>query len=175
MEISGKRIKLTPFDEPDKALFIEISMCPLLMEHVHDSFSYEEAEKAFISKSQPWNFESRGWFALGITDISSGEKLGNIGLKIVNHVVKIAEVGFMIKQSAQGKGVASEAVKLLKDFAFNELYLNKLVATCSVNNEGSYRLLEKQGFIREGCLKQNAMIKNQLIDDYTYGLCQSAL
>lgn len=45
MEISGKRIKLTPFDESDKALFIEILMCSLLMEHVHDPFSYEEAEK----------------------------------------------------------------------------------------------------------------------------------
>ncbi|MGF1763022.1 GNAT family N-acetyltransferase [Aliivibrio kagoshimensis] len=175
MNISGKRIKLAPFDESDKELFIQISICPFMMEHVYDPFTYEDAEKAFEAKSQKWNLDSSGWLALGITDLSSGEKLGNIGLKIVNHTAKIAEVGFMIKQQAQGKGIASEALELVKNFAYKELKLNKLVATCSVNNEGSYRLLEKIGFIREGCLQQNSLIKGQRIDDYIYGLCKSAL
>jgi RimJ/RimL family protein N-acetyltransferase len=81
----------------------------------------------------------------------------------------------MIKPSAQGKGFAGEALSIIKDYALSELNLNKLVATCSVNNIGSFKLLEKQGFIREGRLKQNMIINGEYVDDYIYGLCKSDL
>ncbi len=171
MQLTGQRIKLLPFDSTDRDLFIENSMCPKMMEHVYDPLSYSEAEEAFAIKSRPWVAEGDSWLSLGITALSTGDKLGNIGLKVVNHQAKIAEVGFMIKPTAQGQGFAAEALALLIAYAHSELKLNKLVATCSVNNVGSYRLLEKVGFIREGCLQHNAIINNKYIDDYVYGLC----
>jgi RimJ/RimL family protein N-acetyltransferase len=175
VHLAGQRIKLSPFDESDFDLFVEISMSPVMMEHVYDPCSYEEANEAFIAKSQPWSMESDGWLSFGISEVATSEKLGNIGLKITNHEAKIAEVGFMIKPSAQGKGFAGEALNLVKDYALSELNLNKLVATCSVSNTGSFKLLEKHGFIREGCLRQNVIISGKYVDDYIYGLCKSAL
>jgi len=174
MQLTGQRIKLALLDETDLALFIEISMSPEMMEHVYAPCTYEEATEAFIAKSKPWSRESDDWLSFGISEISSGEKLGSIGLKITCHKANIAEVGFMIKPSAQGKGFAGEALKLFKHYAFLNLKLNKLVATCSVNNTGSFKLLEKCGFTREGCLKQNVIIKGQYVDDYIYGSCKSA-
>ncbi len=171
MQLTGTRIQLSPFDHSDKDLFIELSMSSQVMEHVYTPFTYNEAKTAFEEKSQPWTKTSDSWFTLGITELATGEKLGSIGIKIVNHEDQIAEVGFMMKPSAQGKGFASEALSLLKDYAFSELKLNKLAAICSVNNAGSYRLLEKLGFEREGCLRQNTLINNKLVDDYVYGLC----
>jgi len=171
VQLTATRIKLTAFDHSDKDLFIELSMSAQMMEHVYSPFTYEEALAAFEAKSQPWTVESDAWFSLGITEIVSGEKLGSIGIKIVNHEAKIAEVGFMMKPSAQGKGYASEALSLLKSYALEELRLNKLSAICTVHNAGSYKLLEKLGFEREGCLRQNTLINNKLVDDYVYGLC----
>jgi len=175
VHLTGQRIKLSPFDESDLDLFVEISMSPVMMEHVYDPCSYEEANEAFIAKSQLWSMESDGWLSFGISEVATGEKLGNIGLKITNHEAKIAEVGFMIKPSAQGKGFAGEALGLVKNYALSELNLNKLVATCSVNNAGSFKLLEKHGFSREGCLKENVIINGKYVDDYIYGLCKPAL
>ncbi len=173
MELLGNRIKLLPFNESDFEPFVEISMCSEMMEHVCDPLTLEEAITAFQAKAQPWTINSTSWLSLGINEISTGEKLGSIGLHIIDHDTKNAEIGYMIKKSAQGKGVGSEALRLLKDYAFNTLNLNKLVATCSINNTGSYKLLEKLGFIREGCLRQNAKISDRYIDDYVYGLCKS--
>ena len=172
MKIIGERIKLSPFDNSDKALFIEMSMCSQIMKHVVEPCSYDEAKAAFEAKSTPWHESSDNWLSLGITESSTGEKLGNIGIRIVNHQAKIAEVGFLLKAAAQGKGFAGEALNLVKGYAFSELNLNKLMAVCSVDNNGSYKLLEKIGFSREGCLKQNTVINNQLVDDYLYGLCK---
>lgn len=175
MQLISKRIKVAPFDNSDRDLFIEMSMCAQMMEHVYEPCTFEEAKEAFEVKSKAWTAKSDGWLSLGITELSTGEKLGNIGLKIISHEVKIAEVGFMIKEDAQGKGFAGEALSLINEYAFTQLNLNKLVATCSVNNTGSYKLLEKIGFVREGCLKQNALVKNKRVDDYIYGLCKSDL
>ena len=171
MKLTSTRIQLSPFDHSDSDLFIELAMSPQMMEHVYTPFTYDEAKAAFATKSQPWTQTSDCWFTLGITLVATGEKLGSIGIKIVNHKANIAEVGFMMKPTAQGKGFASEALNLVKDYAFNELALNKLTATCSVNNTGSYKLLEKLGFEREACLRQNTLINNKLVDDYVYGLC----
>ncbi len=174
MQLKGQRITLSPFDETDLDLFVEISMSPVMMEHVYDTCTFEEANEAFLAKSQPWSMESDGWLSFGISEVLTGEKLGNIGIKITNHEEKIAEIGFMIKPSAQGKGFAGEALNLVKNYALSELNLNKLVATCSVNNAGSFKLLEKNGFIREACLKQNVIINGKYVDDYIYGLCKLA-
>ena len=150
-------------------------MSPVMMEHVYDPCSFEEAHDAFIAKSQPWTLDSDDWLSLGITEVLTNEKLGNIGLKITNYEAKVAEVGFMIKPSAQGKGFAGEALSLVKIYALIGLGLKKLEATCSVNNAGSYKLLEKHGFIREDYLKKNVIINGKYVDDYVYGLCKSAL
>jgi ribosomal-protein-alanine N-acetyltransferase len=171
VKLTGTRIQLSPFDHSDYDLFIQLSMSSPVMEHVYTPFTYAEAKAAFEVKSQPWTATSDSWFSLGITELATGEKLGSIGIKIVNHDAKIGEIGFMLKPSAQGKGFASEALSLLKEYAFTELGLNKLMATCSVNNIGSYKLLEKLGFVREDCLRQNTKINNKLVDDYVYGLC----
>ena len=173
MNIKSQRISLSPLDKTDFALFVEISMCPDMMKYVCEPFTYEDAKAAFEVKSQPWNSESNGWYSLGITEISTGEKLGNIGLKVINHDAKIAEVGFMIKQGAQRQGFAKEALTLLKHYAFIELGLNKLVAICSTENTGSYKLLEAMCFSCEGCLRQNAFSYGKWNDDYTYGFCKS--
>ena len=173
MELLGPRIKLLPLNDSDFELFVEIRMNSEMMTHVYEPLTKEEAIEAFQAQSKPWRIDSDDWLAFGITDSSTGEKLGSIGLKIVNHKAKIAEVGFMVKQSAQGKGIAGESLSLIKEYAFKTLDLNKLVALCSINNPGSYKLLEKSSFVREGCLQQNTLVNKQYIDDYTYGLCRS--
>ncbi len=175
MHLIGHRIMLSPLDTSDRELFIRISTCPKMMAHVYEPCTYEEAIAAFEVKAQPWDSNGAGWLSFGTSDLSSTEKLGNIGLKIVDQEAKIAEVGFMIKLEAQGKGFAAEALKLVRDFALTELGLNKLVATCSVSNIGSFKVLEKLGFVREACLRKNTLIKGQLVDDYIYHLCKSTL
>ncbi len=174
MYLSDERIKLLPFDESDLELFLEISTCSQVMKHVSKPFTQDEAKAVFEIRSQPWNIQSNGWLSLSITELECGEKVGSIALKILNHEAKIAEVGFLIKTGTQGRGIASSALSILEAYAFNELELNKLVAFCSVDNTGSYKLLEKLGFVREGCFLQNTVIKNQYVDDYAYGLCKSA-
>lgn len=175
MQLLDERIKLSPLCESDFDFFLDILTCSQIMKHVSKPLSYDEAKAAFNVRSQPWHIKSDGWCTLPITEIESSNKIGWIALRVVNHEAKIAEVGFILKSSAQRRGIISSALKLLREYAFNELNLNKLVAFCSVHNEASYSVLEKLDFIREDCFKQHILIDNQYVDSYAYGLCKSSL
>ena len=174
INLLSNRLRLAPFNSSDLALFLELSTCPVIMDHVYDPMSRQEAIAAFKIKVQPWTLSSNQWLTLSITDLASREKIGNIGLKIVDHQNKVAEVGFMIKQSAQGKGFAGEALSLIKYYAFTELKLTQLVATCSVNNHASVKLLEKSQFQRQQLLPRNTLINQQWIDDNLYSCINKA-
>ncbi|MDW6005106.1 GNAT family N-acetyltransferase [Vibrio mangrovi] len=175
MEASGTKIKLKQLTESDWPIFKELYTNPRTMKHVYNPFDEDVAWTVFNCRLKPWDINSDGWLSFSINELSTKATLGLIGLKITNHTAKIAEVGFMLLENARGKGIASEALTILVKFAFTELGLNKLIAMCSTENSGSYNLLEKRGFIREGCLAQNSFINNQYVDDYIYGLCKSTL
>ncbi len=173
MEITNQRIKLRPFDDTDLEMFIELSVSTDIMAHVREAMTVDEAKAAFEIRKQPWTIDSEAWLSLTIIEHDTDEKLGSIGLKIVNSDAKIAEVGFLLRTAAQGRGFASESLKLVCDYAFDNLKLNKVVGICSTSNSASAKLMEKLGFVREGCLRQNTFINHGYVDDYVYGLCLS--
>ena len=173
MQLSDDKIKLSPLHKADLEFFLAILTCSEIMEHISKPLSHEEAKSAFEVRSQPWDVKSNGWLTLPISDLTRDEKVGWVSFRVVDHLAKKAEVGFILKSEFQGKGIANRAMKLLKEFAFYELNMNKLVAFCSVHNPGSYKLLEKLSFVREGCFAQNNLINNQYVDAYAYGLCKS--
>ncbi len=173
VRIEGQRIKLTNLDESDLSLFIEMFTCPNQMQHVYNPGSVAEAKIAFLDKSKPWSYECDHWLTFAIEDLTTGEKLGNIGLRVTNQNDRVAEVGFMIKATAQGKGIASEALALVINYAFDVINLQKLIAYCSTLNTNSFKLLEKFAFTREALLKKNTLINDNYVDDYAYGLCST--
>ncbi|KTD24310.1 putative N-acetyltransferase [Legionella lansingensis] len=76
--------------------------------------------------------------------------VGNIKLEI-NRWHGLGEVGIMIgEKKAQGKGIATHAIKLLSIIARDELKLRKLTAGCYASNKASERAFVKAGFTVEG-------------------------
>ncbi len=174
MKITSSRIKLQPLEQSDWELFKELNLCPKIMEHLYDRLPLDKIKTVFESRTRPITEKSDGW-CFSISDASTGEKLGNIGLKLTDIEERIAEVGFMLKEEAQGKGYATEALNLVAEYVFQTLKLSKLAAICSTENTGSYKLLEKVGFSRESYLPQNTSINGKLVDDYVYGLSKPVI
>lgn len=175
MQLSDKKINLSPLCESDFEFFVDILTCSKIMKHVSKTLTRDEAQAAFKIRSLPWDIKSGRWCTLPITKIDTDEKVGRVSLKVVNHDAKTAEIGFILKREFQRTGIISSALKLVKEYILTELNFNKLVAICSVHNKASFGLLEKLGFTQEGCFKQHTLINNQYVDCYAYGLCKSAL
>ncbi len=65
-----------------------------------------------------------------------------------------AELSFWLAVEAWGQGYMSEALKPMLRFAFEDLGLNRLYAYHMVRNPASGKVLQKNGFVQEGLLRQ---------------------
>lgn len=79
-------------------------------------------------------------------------------------------VGYYVGEDVQGQGIATKALKVICDFGFNELHLHRIEAGVMPSNIASQRVLEKNGFVKEGLARQNVHINGKWQDHLTYGL-----
>ena len=70
--------------------------------------------------------------------------IGGIGLSEFNN--KSCQVGYWLGKKYWGNGFATEALKSILDFGFDQLNLEKIYAAYKIGNEGSIRVLTKCGF-----------------------------
>jgi [ribosomal protein S5]-alanine N-acetyltransferase len=83
------------------------------------------------------------------------QHIGNIKLGPINWHHRRADISLLIGDKQYwGKGIATEAIGLIVNFAFHELDLNKLQAGAYHKNQGSIKAFIKNGFIQEGYVKE---------------------
>lgn len=89
---------------------------------------------------------------------------------------RTAQVGYIVDKSMWGKGVATEAVRRLLRFGFDELQLSKVEARCYEANHMSIQVLRKLGMSRErtiatyGPARADAEMPGHLLDVHIYGI-----
>ena len=82
-----------------------------------------------------------------------GQTLGCIDLFDFDARNRKAAIGMYIAQEAREKGVGSEAVKQLLNYAFDFLHLRMVYAIISVNNHACSHIYEQLGFAPSSPLK----------------------
>lgn len=94
---------------------------------------------------------------------------GVIGLVPMKDVYrKGAEIGYWLGEPYWGKGVTTTAVRLVTDYAFTELKLERLYAGVFEGNIASMKVLEKCGYVREGISRKSIFKNNKLIDEHRF-------
>lgn len=97
--------------------------------------------------------------------------IGFIDLFDLNIKNSRAAVGILIgEKQNKNKGYASEAIQLIKNYAFKILNLNQVYADIIENNKASKRLFEKNGFIKTAKKKNWVQLNRQFLDVSLYQL-----
>ncbi|MGD1853366.1 MAG: GNAT family N-acetyltransferase [Leptolyngbyaceae cyanobacterium] len=79
---------------------------------------------------------------------------GIIEIRAIEKEHSQAELSFWLAVEMWGQGYMSEALQPMLCFGFRDLALNRLYAYHMVRNPGSGKVLQKNGFIQEGVLRQ---------------------
>lgn len=90
----------------------------------------------------------------GIECKSLEEICGILEVREIEQEHAQAELSFWVAAEFWGQGYMSEALKPVIAFGFNHLSLNRLYAYHMLRNPGSGKVLQKNGFVQEGVLRQ---------------------
>jgi ribosomal-protein-serine acetyltransferase len=140
------------------------------LEWCHPGYSLAEAEAWAGSREKL--FAEGVEYAFAIVD-SEGTFLGGCGLNQINRVHRFANLGYWVRTSQAGRGVAPAAVRLVAGFAFAETDLVRLEIVCAVGNRRSQRVAEKSGAVREGVLHDRLLFHGKPHDAVMYAILRS--
>jgi len=81
-----------------------------------------------------------------------------------------AEIGYWIGADYWGKGIATEALRLILDYLFCKKEYNRLYARVFSTNIGSEKVLMKNGFKKEAVLKKAIFKNGHFIDEVIWSI-----
>jgi [ribosomal protein S5]-alanine N-acetyltransferase len=151
--LTGTKIKLRKLTENDHKKYMEIED---VMENrllADDDLPFpptEEDHKNFLkgisSKKDDYMF--------AVETIDDNLFIGTIGLFRTNWKNGTCYVGISLSSDYQGKGYGTDAMKVLLDYIFEYININKVKLEVFSSNERAIRSYEKCGFKKEGILRE---------------------
>lgn len=101
--------------------------------------------------------------------------IGNCGLHRISWLDRFAELGIVIGEpDCWGKGYGTEAVRLLLDYAFRVLNLNRVELHVFATNERAIRSYRKVGFQEEGRLRKRRFVQGAYVDELVMAILREA-
>ncbi len=141
-----------------------------VMDNLRDGlpFPYTENDALFYI-NQCINADKNNQFCFAI--VYNNEVVGSIGVFRQGNIhFRTAEMGYYIGEKFWGKGITTEAVKLVCKHVFDNTDIVRIYAEPFAENVGSCRVLEKNGFVLEGILHKNAFKNGVYRDMKLYAL-----
>jgi RimJ/RimL family protein N-acetyltransferase len=153
--IQGASVRLRPLEERD---------LPTCVEWMHDHevtrWLASVGEAPTLAEEQDWYDRRRADpdSVMWALETEEGRLIGNVELRITPGARR-AEMGIVIgDRSAWNKGYGTNTVRMVLQYAFEELELNRVDLTTDEENHRAIRCYEKCGFVREGLLRQHRLV-----------------
>jgi RimJ/RimL family protein N-acetyltransferase len=145
------RLRLRDWTDEDEHRFYQIMNSPAVMQHLGGQQTPEEWNRAFNRISGfSRDFGHTFWI---VEEKATGEILGFCGLKRVNApgagaLTGMPEIGWRLRESAWGRGIAKESAIASLDLAFGRFGYDRVIAMTIPPNRDSSGLMERLGMRR---------------------------
>jgi RimJ/RimL family protein N-acetyltransferase len=171
--LEGRIVRLRPIAPGERLTVAEWYRDPELVAP-YDRYSAETDEE-FVRSFEATDADDTSlaprW---GIERRVEGDLVGVVGYYAPHPVLEFLDIWYLVAaREARGQGVGREAVELLVDQLFRTKTVERVGATCDVENAPSYRLLEAIGFRREGTLRAALYHHARWHDVHVYGLTRA--
>jgi [ribosomal protein S5]-alanine N-acetyltransferase len=155
MKLQGERCRVRPWRMADAEALVraanDVNVAKQLRDRFPNPYTHADAHaflRGTVSDHDPSNF------AIEV----DGEAAGGIGFVRGSDVERFsAEIGYWLAAAYWGRGIATEALRLVTAHAFDTRNLLRLYALPFADNTASARVLEKAGYAREGLLRSSSV------------------
>lgn len=162
--------RLTLAHAEDVYAMVSESITELLpwMDWVYSGYGIEDTIEWLANADDAW--EKKEEYHFLIKDISRHHPVGVCGLGYTGKKKKVAILGYWIRSSEAGKGIATAAAGLAVKFAFKDMGCSRVEIMADVSNEASIRVIEKIGGVKEGILRKRLMTHGEERDAVLYSI-----
>lgn len=131
-------------------------------------FVSSEYEKQWVEKKI---FSNNDSFTFAICYKENNDFIGMVSLTNIDYIQRKAIFSKMIGEKKYwGKGIATESVMLMLNYAFNELGLKRVQAAQLITNKASIKVNLKCGFKNEGILRSACFKNGKYVDINVMGI-----
>ena len=140
----------------------------------HADYGVADVERWFETADQMWTNQTA--FPMLIRSTVDGSLLGGAGLQdVLLYGKREAELGYWVRKSMRGRGIASTAIRAIAAFAFNELKLVRASMRIRLDNTSSRRAAERAGASFEGVTRHGIVHGDARFDAAHYSLLPADL
>jgi RimJ/RimL family protein N-acetyltransferase len=177
--IETPRLILRRFRDSDLASFVAYRNDPEVARYqTWESTARVEGEKFIAEQSRLRPGIPGKWFQFAAEIKAGGALAGDCALLVIPTTPltpalaskTLGEIGYTFSRAYQHRGLATEAVRAVLDFAFDSLGLNRVIATTDCRNAPSVALMERLGMRREGHFIHCAWFKGEWCDEFHYAV-----
>jgi RimJ/RimL family protein N-acetyltransferase len=159
-------VRIRPYTVDDASAILEAAQESLAelepwMPWCHPGYSLEESRSWLELQVPAFRQGTAFEFAIVSTD---GRYLGGCGLNQFDKANNRANLGYWVRSTATRQGVATAAVRLIRDWGFRSTDLVRLEVVVAIGNVASLRVAEKSGAIREGALRSRLLLHGTFHD-----------
>lgn len=134
----------------------------------HDAYSLSEADDFIKITRARW--EDRNLFAFAIIDAGTEGVLGGVSLSHIHPVYHLCNLGYWVRSSRHGEGLAGRSAKLAAHYGFEKGIIIRAEIVIAVGNEKSKRVAEKIGAHYEGVLLNRMVVGKTIHDAHMFSL-----
>lgn len=166
-----KRLTLREFEDADLAAVHDYAQDAETTKYLEWGPNTLKETTVFLNESLGFQKEKpRVTFDMAIIADSDLRLVGACSVTIIDKKKKIAALGYVLNSKFWGQGYATEAANALAKFAFEELGMERILATCDSLNEGSESVMIKIGMQKEQKLSKDKFIKGFYRDTLVYSI-----
>ncbi|MGR1199494.1 GNAT family N-acetyltransferase [Aeromonas hydrophila] len=175
--LANATLVIRPFEPGDADEFVRaahesIETVGSWMSWCTPSFNREQALEWFASCDQD-RVAGRA-FDMGIFCAATGQLLGGAGINQLSPHHRYGNIGYWVRQSHQGQGIARQAVALLREFGFQQLGLFRLEIVMGIGNIASEAVAIAAGATFECRARNRIFLHGQPLDAHIYSLVPNA-
>jgi RimJ/RimL family protein N-acetyltransferase len=138
----------------------------------HPGYSMAEAEQ-WLQVCED-NLACGAAYSMGIFSEDGELFIGGMRINAIDREHNFAQVGYWVRQSQQGQGVAPRALGMVAQYGFRVLGLTRLEIVAEEDNHCSRRVAEKAGAAFEGLLKNRLVVRGTPCTAAMYSLTPTA-
>jgi len=141
----------------------ELTSYPVVSESLVDAMIDRAASRWAAGELGKW----------GVALQHDDQLVGTCGFNEWSPVHRWAELAYDLAQPHWGKGLMRQAVAAVLQWTFRQDQVDRVHAYVRVDNKRSAGLLDRVGFVREGCLRRYRVCRGHPHDFYIYALLRS--